>query len=296
MATLNYKHLRYFHATAHEGNLTRAAEKLHVSQSALSSQIRQLEHQLGQALFERRGRRLVLTEAGRIALDHADRIFSTGEELLAVLTHRMAARQHVLRVGAQAHLSRNFQIEFLKPLLARNDVEIVARSGNVRDLLASLESHNLDVVLTNVAPASDAATPWVIHKIAEQRISLVGPVELDQRYEGVEDLLQSEPLILPTLGSSIRSRFDAMAHRLGVTPMIAAEVEDMAMLRLMAREARQVCVLPPIVVRDELRSGSLTEIAQLPDLRETFYTITLDRQFPNPLLRDLWAEGGGDFR
>lgn len=71
MPTLNYKHLRYFQAIAHEGNLTRAAEKLHVSQSALSSQIRLLEEQVGQDLFERRGRQLILTEAGRIALDHA---------------------------------------------------------------------------------------------------------------------------------------------------------------------------------------------------------------------------------
>ena len=133
MADLNYNHLRYFHTVAHEGNLTRAAEHLNVSQSAVSTQIRQLEERLGTPLFERRGRALHLTEAGRIALDHADAIFATGRELLATL--QQSGRQRVpLRVGAQATLSRNFQLAFLRPLLGRQDVEVILRSGSVAGL------------------------------------------------------------------------------------------------------------------------------------------------------------------
>src|SRR6185437_10587198 len=101
MPLLNYNHLRYFWAVAHDGNLTRTAERLNLTQSALSVQIRKLEEQLGHALFERRSRQLHLTEAGRIALDHADAIFSAGEELLGTLRHAGAARQ-ALRVGALA--------------------------------------------------------------------------------------------------------------------------------------------------------------------------------------------------
>src|SRR5690606_21972242 len=124
---LNYNHLRYFWAVAHEGNLTRAAARLHVAQSAVSVQIRQLEDQLGHQLFERRGRRLELTEAGRIALDHADAIFEAGAELEGILQARATSARQVLRVGSLATLSRNFQLAFLAPMLGRADVELVIR-------------------------------------------------------------------------------------------------------------------------------------------------------------------------
>ncbi|MFX8652895.1 LysR family transcriptional regulator, partial [Acinetobacter baumannii] len=118
MSTLNYNHLRYFWAVAHDGNLTRTAARLNLTQSALSVQIRKLEERLGHALFERRGRQLHLTEAGRIALDHADAIFALGGELLGTLGNTGEARR-ILRVGSLATLSRNFQMAFLRPLLGR---------------------------------------------------------------------------------------------------------------------------------------------------------------------------------
>ena len=115
ISRLNYHHLRYFREVALEGHLSQAASRLNVSQSALSTQIRQLEDRLGHPLFERVGRRLELTEVGRIALDHADRIFATGRELLATLEQAGEAIPP-LRVGASSTLSRNFQIRFLAPL------------------------------------------------------------------------------------------------------------------------------------------------------------------------------------
>ena len=134
---LNYHHLRYFWAIAHEGSLTRAAEKLNVAQSALSIQLRHLEEALGQSLFVRKNRQLVLTEAGQMALKYADSIFRTGEELVDTLQHRSRKTRQVLRVGAVATLSRNFQWEFVKPLRNRRDVELVLRSGGVRDLTSN---------------------------------------------------------------------------------------------------------------------------------------------------------------
>lgn len=290
MPQLNYKHLRYFWAVAHEGNLTRAAEQMNVSQSALSMQIAKLEDELGHRLFERRGRQLLLTEAGRMALDHADTIFAAGAELLGTLGEQRNQMRQVLRVGAIATLSRNFQIGFLKPLLERSDVELVLRSGNYAELLASLEAHRLDAVLTNVALTRDAATPWVAHPIAEQPVSIIGSKGFDVAGRSLPELLGSEPLIVPTPESSIRAGFDALVERLGIRPTIAVEADDMAMLRLIARERTGLAVLPPIVVRDELASGVLTEIAQLPDLVETFHAITLKRRFPNPLLRQLFGK------
>jgi LysR family transcriptional regulator, transcriptional activator of nhaA len=286
MADLNYHHLRYFHAVAHDGNLTRTAERLNLSQSALSVQIRSLEDRLGHALFERRGRQLHLTEAGRIALDHADAIFATGADLLGTLRNTGTVRQ-ALRVGALATLSRNFQLGFLRPVLGRADVEIILRSGSSADLIHALGALQLDVVLINQMPARDALTPYVAHRLAEQRVSLVGtPARLSDGGT-LADLLAQHPIILPTAESGVRSGFDALVNRLGVRPHIAAEVDDMAMMRLLAREDVGLAVLPPIVVRDELASGLLREADQLPGLAETFYAVTMDRRFPNQILREL---------
>lgn len=286
MAELNFHHLRYFWAVAHEGNLTRAAERLHVSQSAVSVQIQKLQQQLGHQLFERRGRKLVLTEAGSIALDYADTVFELGDELVGTLGESGVTRR-ILRVGALATLSRNFQIRFLKPLLGRNDVELVLRSGSMGDLLRSLDSHQLDMVLANVAPMRDAESTWVPHLIAEQPVSLIGHAQHEHKGRRLIDILSTESLLLPTRDSSIRTGFDTMVDRLGIRPRIAAEIDDMAMLRLMTRESTALAVVPPIVVKDELENGVLAEVRRLPDLRETFYAITPSRRFPNPLVREL---------
>lgn len=287
MAALNYNHLRYFWAVAREGNLTRAAEKLLISQSALSIQIRKLEGQLGQDLFERSGRQLVLTEAGRIAFDHAESIFATGGDLLATLKHGSGGQRSILRVGALATLSRNFQIGFLRPLLGRKNVEVIVRSGTTAFLLQGLEAHRLDVALVNVAPARDAATPWVSHAIAEQPVSLIGTPKRIGKGGTLKKLLTGQPLVLPTMESSVRIGFDALVERMGWRVRVAAEIDDMAMLRLIAREDIGLAVVPPIVVRDELSSGRLVEVHQLPQLSETFFAVTMKRRFPNPLLREL---------
>lgn len=294
MAGLNYNHLRYFWAVAREGNLTRTAEKLLVSQSALSIQIRKLETQLGHDLFERTGRQLLLTEAGRIAFDHAETIFAGGAELLATLKDRPEQRRSILRVGALATLSRNFQIGFLRPLLAREDVELIVRSGSTAHLMQSLETHRLDVALVNVAPPRDASTPWISHAIAEQPVSLIGTRKRIGKAGTLASLLAREPLILPTMESSVRIGFDALLDRMGVRVRIAAEVDDMAMMRLLAREDIGLAVVPPIVVKDELASGRLREVHQLPQLSETFFAVTMKRRFPNPLLQKLLEPRGAD--
>ncbi|MCR9257735.1 MAG: LysR family transcriptional regulator [Alphaproteobacteria bacterium] len=290
MQGLNFNHLRYFWAVAHGGNLTRTAERLNVSQSALSTQIQKLEHQLGHSLFERRGKQLHLTEAGRIALDHADAIFASGEELLATLKETGGPARQVLRVGALATLSRNFQLDFLRPLLGRPDVEVISRSGSLGDLFQALDALRLDVVLVNQPPAKDSATRWIAHRVAEQPVSLVGTPNRTRPPDGAASLtalLDRNPVILPTLDSTVRIGFDALADRLGVRPRIAAEVDDMAMMRLMAREDVGLAIVPPIVVKDELAAGTLIEAEHLPGISETFFAVTLERRFPNPLLRDV---------
>jgi LysR family transcriptional activator of nhaA len=226
-----------------------------------------------------------LTEAGRIVLDHADRAFAAGDELVATLAGRGGVRQ-VLRVGALATLSRNFQMRFLKPVLGDPEVEVVLRSGSLADLLQGLEALRLDVVLLNTVPVRDAATPWVVHPIDEQAVSLIGaPGRV--RGRGVAELLAAEPVVLPTVESGMRAGFDRLVERMGVRPAIAAEADDMAMLRLLAREDVGLAVIPPIVVEEELARGLLVDVGALEGVREQFAAITLSRRFPNPLLARL---------
>lgn len=287
MSQLNLHHLRLFRAVASDGTLTGAARGLNLSQSALSTQLRTLEASLGQDLFERRGRGLVLTEAGRIALDHAEAIFRTVDDLTATLRDTGRARR-ALRVGALATLSRNFQMQFIRPLIGRADVEVVLRSGSQDELMRGLEGLSLDVVLTNLAPARDAASPWLIQRIDEQPIGLIGtPARLGPNPASLADLLARHPLILPTRESALRAAFDALAVRLDVTPIIAAEVDDMAMIRLLARADAGLTIIPPIVVKDELMTGELVEAARLTGISEIFLAVTLHRRFPNPLLAEV---------
>ena len=290
MRSLNYNHLRYFWAVAHEGSLTRAAAHMNLSQSALSVQIRKLEQQIGHPLFERVGKALVLTEAGKIALDTADTVFEAGNELWNILDGRARASRQVLRVGALTTLSRNFQLEFLRPLVDRADVELIVRSGTIRDLLAQLEAHVIDVVLSNSPAPRDARTSLRNHLLDEQPVSLVGrPRPGKPTFRFPEDL-RDEPILLPSLDSGIRAGFDQLMETAGIRPVILAEVEDMAMLRLLARERGAISLVPPIVVRDELEAGVLVELCRIPQLTESFYAIVQNRRFPNPLVGQLLSE------
>ncbi|MDU8943450.1 LysR family transcriptional regulator [Ovoidimarina sediminis] len=285
MSALNLHHLRLFRAVARDGTLTGAARALNISQSAVSTQIKALEASLGHALFQRSGRNLVLTEAGRIALDHAEEIFRAAEDLTATLKTAGGARQ-ALRIGALATLSRNFQMAFLDPVIGREDVEIVLRSGPQEALLRGLEAMSLDVVLTNLVPARDASSPYLVHRLAEQPVSLIG-TPTRQTDGDIAALLAAHPLILPALETSLRAGFDALIERLGLVPRVAAEADDMAMMRLLARADAGVAVIPPIVVQDELAAGTLTELARLDEISEVFYAVAIQRRFPNPLLAEI---------
>ncbi|BEV73422.1 LysR family transcriptional regulator [Paludibacterium sp. THUN1379] len=289
MHRLNFHHLHYFWAVAREGHLTRAAERLHVSQSALSSQIRQLEAQLGQPLFEREGRSLSLTETGRMVLSYAESIFSLGKEMMAALDNHRAAGIRRLRVGSDATLSRNFQENFLRPLLAASDTQLLLRSGQLETLLPLLKAHELDVILSNRPVSSDARQPWRCRPLSRQSVCLVGPPRRDDQPFRLPQSLQDCAMILPGPDSELRGRFSTLCEQWGVTPKIRAEVDDMAMLRLLARDAGCVALVPAVVVQDELQQGQLVQYCTLPQVEETFYAITVERQFQPPGLAALLA-------
>jgi LysR family transcriptional activator of nhaA len=285
LARLNFHHLHYFWAVAKEGNLTRAAKHLNVSQSALSTQIRQLEAQLGQSLFVREGRSLALTEGGRIALEYAETIMTAGSELVATLRDGMVQERQLLRVGAVSTLSRNFQRAFLAPLFDVPDVSLLLQTGSQADLLTRLRAHSIDLVLSNRRVYDDAEHTWRCVRVARQQVSLVGH-RMRRRFRFPEDLANA-PMVLPSLESEIRSTFDVICEQYQVRPNIVAEVDDMAMLRLLARDLRAIALVPAVVVRDELRTGRLHEYSAVPDLFEEFFAISVRRQYQHPLLRAL---------
>ncbi|MCX8005487.1 MAG: LysR family transcriptional regulator, partial [Burkholderiaceae bacterium] len=226
MARLNYRHLHYFWVIAHERSLTRAAARLHVSPSALSVQLKALEERLGHALFERAHRALRLTEAGRLALDYADSIFAAGDELVSLLHGQPRQARRPLRIGAVATLSRNFQLQLLKPLLPRADVALIVHAASLRELLAQLTAHALDVVLSNDPAPTDRASGWHNHLLAQQPVSLVGrPPRRRLRFPTA---LHGAPVLLPGRGSGIRAAFDRIVEDAGVRPVVVAEVDDMA--------------------------------------------------------------------
>ncbi|MBR1088308.1 LysR family transcriptional regulator [Bradyrhizobium manausense] len=291
MPHLNFHHLRYFWIIATEGSMSRAARRLNVSPSSLSVQVKALEEQLGQQLFERVGRTLQLTEAGRIALDYAGSVFKSGHELIETLSGLRQGRQ-LLRVGAAATLSRNFQISFLKPLIGRKDVELIIHAGLFEDLLQLLDAHKLDLVLANQPAAPDSIRNFENTLIDEQHVSLVSRKPPKRKAFRFPQDLAHTPIVLPGRGSAMRSAFDALLGSSGIVPIIAAEVDDMAMLRLMARESGGVTLVPSIVVIDELRSGTLVERARLDTLREQFFCVSQQRRYPNPLVAELIGARG----
>lgn len=287
---LNFHHLFYFWRVAKAGHLTRAAEELHVAQSALSMQIRQLEDRLGDPLFERTGRRLVLTDTGQLVLSYAEDIFGLGQELLGRL-QGFSAGQVRLRVGSVATLSRNYQENWLRPLLADPSVTLSLESGTLDDLLRRLLQHQLDVVLANDAVPAAPDRPLHCRFLGSQAISLVGPaaawrgrtLRLPEDLDGLE-------LALPGPRHALRAQFDALCVTAGVTPRLRAEVDDMAMLRLVARDSGWLTVLPEVVVQDELRSGALVAVGRSTQLQEHFYAITTPRRHRIERLERLLAD------
>lgn len=284
---LNYHHLEYFWAVAKEGHLTRAATRLRVSQSALSTQIRQLERQLEHPLFVREGRRLTLTETGRVVLSYAENIFGLGAELIGVMTVGHGKQLQTLRVGSVATLSRNFQENLLRPLLSMADVRLVLESGSTDELLERLSVHRLDLVLSNRPVTGDAALPWRCRRIDRQPICVVGPPRKTRRAFRFPEDLRGQALLLPGRTSEIRTAFDMMCEELDLGVTVLAEVDDMAMLRLLARDSGRLALVPPLVVQDELRTRQLQQYCIVPGLHETFYAIAMQRRFQPPALREL---------
>jgi len=292
VSRLNYHHLYYFWQVATHGNLTQVAQNLHVSQSALSSQIRQLEASMNVSLFERAGRKLVLTEAGQHVLRYAYDIFNKGEELESFIRHGVEPEYQHIKIGVLTTMSRNFIEGFINPLLEAdsNKIQFSLHARGMSNLLDGLANHEFDIILTNIAigSADSGETPWQSKLVARQPITIVGPAKAKPT-SAFPIGFESARWVLPGKKHDIRRSFDGFCSIHQFEPKILAEADDMAMMRLLARDSGALAVLPEVVVKDEIEQGLLAPYLRLPDVFEHFYAITVKRQFMPSMVSKLMA-------
>ena len=282
---LNYHHLQYFLMIVREGGVTRAAERLNLSQSTLSAQLRTLEESLGMRLFEREGRSLRLTPAGQVALEYAEDIFRSGDELRAWFGGQGKAGPQSIRVGAMSVLSKNLQFEIIRPLVMRGEVKVTVVDGEFPALLERLKHHQLDVLLGNLPIAGVEAESVQVHLLGEMPMYLVGRPPFKVPAKPFPEWLDDLPLFLPSIRSPARVDFDALLVRANVSPRTMAEIDDMALLRLLALSGAGLALVPEIGVKFDLEERKLLRVEKIPGLHERFYAITArQKNLPKPVL------------
>ena len=283
---LNYHHLYYFWQVAKNGKLTDVARELHVSQSALSAQIKQLEHQIDAQLFLRDGRRLSLSETGKRVFGYAQDIFAKGKELEHLLSQGIDSKSH-LSIGVMTNLSRNFVEAFIKPLMSQQKISFSLHTRGLANLLKGLNKRDFDIVLTNCSIAEQQPEQNLQqHLVAQQPVAIIGHPDLKPASDFPRGYGEVSWL-LPNKGTAIRSAFEFFCLRNNYKPKIMAEVDDMAMLRLLTRDTDACAVLPPVVVKDEINNQLLSVYQEIPEAYEPFYATTIDQaDFPK-ILREL---------
>ena len=284
---LNYHHLRHFWMIARHRSVTRAAAALRVSQSTLSEQLRALEEALGQPLFERRGRGLHLTDAGRVALEHAETIFGTGRELLTRFRQSGRSGARLLRIGAVGPLSKNLQFDFIQPLLTDPRVRLVVVAGPLADLVRQLQEHTLDLVLSNLPLRADQENNVFTHLLGEVPVYLVGGRAQKLGRARFPHFLAGQPLFLPSHQSHLRGDFDLALAAADIEPVVRAEVDDMALLRLLALSGSGLALVSKIVVERELESRLIKFMYRVPGLAEKYYALTVRKRFENAWLQEI---------
>jgi LysR family transcriptional activator of nhaA len=283
---LNYHHLQYFRTVVREGGVTRAAEKLRLSQSTISAQLKDLEASLGSALFQREGRSLVLTEAGQVALDYAEDIFRTGDELRSWFADGHTEGKRSIRIGALSPLSKNLQFEIIRPLVMAGETHVQVVEGEMHDMIERLKHHQIDVLLSNLPPGGMDAEHTHSHVLGEMPVYLVGRPPFRIPKKPFPKWLDGIPLFLPSSRSAARIEFDAILVRAGVQPKIQAEIDDMALLRLLALTGAGLALVPEIGVKFELEEKRLMRIEKVKNLKERFYAVTAHRsRLPGQILK-----------
>ena len=284
MEWLNYHHLLYFWLVAREGGLAPAAARLRLAHQTVSGQIRALEQALGEKLFERRGRRLALTELGRVAYRYADEIFSLGAELQETLRGRPSGRPLRLVVGVADAVPKLVARGLLLPALSLPEpVRLVCREDKPERLFAALALHELDVVLSDAPVAPSTGLRAYSHLLGECTVSLFAGARSAARLRrGFPRSLDGAPFLLPTENTSLRRALEGWFEGQGVRPRPVAEFEDSALLKACGQEGVGVFAAPTAVEKEIARQYRVQVLGRIAEVRERFWLISPERRLRLP--------------
>ena len=284
MDWLNYHHLLYFWMVAREGTILRAAEKLHIGQPAISTQLRSLEESLGQKLFQKSGRTLQLTETGKTVYRYADEIFSLGRELVDTLKGHPVGKPVRFVVGVVDAMPKLMARRLLEPALQLSDeLRLVCVEDTLEQLLSELMLHNVDIVLSYTPVTAAFKVRAYNHVLGDSAVGLFGTKELARRFrKGFPQSLNGAPLLLPGSSSALRRPLDSWIESHDLHPLIRAEFDDTALLKAFGQTGEGL--FPGgLVIQDEIcRQFEVELIGELDGVREHFFAISAERKIKHP--------------
>jgi len=283
-AALNYRHLHYFWVVAQEGSVTRAAERLGVAVQTISAQLALLDQALGKTLLAPQGRRLVPTEAGRLALGYADQIFLLGEQMADALAQGEADRSLSLVVGLADALPKLIAYRLLEPALRLPErVRLVCHEGGFDALLADLALHKLDVVLTDRPAGTHASLRVYNHPLGDYGIGLFGTAALAARYgPNFPASLDGAPLLLPIRSNALRGRIDQWLAANRIRPDIVGEFADSALLKTFGRSGLGLFPAPLVLETEIAAQFDAVKVGELPAVAEQYFAISNERRIRHP--------------
>lgn len=266
---INYKHLQYFHAVAHGGGVARAAEQLHVSPQAISTQLQVLEDSLGEELLRKKGRGLELTEAGKTVLRYADQIFSLGNELEQAVRRGVFTQTETLRVGLSDVIAKTMAFRLLQPARdAGLAMHLVCREGRFADLLHDLSAHRLDLVISDQGLPPGGAIRGQTHLLGSSTVTVVGHTDLCRRWAGpFPQRLAGAPFLLPGQDAALHSQLKAWLEAHSLRTIVAGEFDDGALLGSFARAGAGFMVTPTVLASATCEQYGLERRVHHPALR-----------------------------
>ncbi len=284
MDKLNYHHLRLFWAVAHEGNLTRASWNLHLTPQTVSTQIHNLEDSIGEKLFQRSGRNLVLTDAGRVALRYADDIFTTGQELVETLRGQPSGRPLRLVIGIAEVLPKLVAHHLIEPALQMDEpVRIICREGTSEKLLADLAVHAVDMVLSDSPIPPAVSVRAYNHLLGKCGVAFMARAPLATKLrKGFPKSLDAAPALLPSESAVLRRDLDGWFDGLGIQPAVAGEFDDSALLKVFGQAGAGFFAIPSVIAAEVGRQYQVERIGTTEEVTEQFYAISVERRVSNP--------------
>ncbi len=283
MDSLNYHHLLYFWVVAREGGLAPASKLLRLARPTLSGQIRTLEEQLGVPLFERTGRRLVLTDTGQVAYRFADEIFTLGKELVDTVRGRAPGTQVRLNVGISDVVPKLIVRRLLDPALRLpQPVRLICHEDTSERLLSRLASHDLDIILADGPIPAGSTVRAYNHLLGECDVSFFGSRAHAARKRGFPQSLDGAPMLLPLEGSVLRRSLDQWFSAMGIRPVVVAEFEDSALLKVFGGDGVGIFPGPSAVEHEVQHQYGVEVLGRVAELRERFYAISAERRLKHP--------------